>query len=271
MNDPQPAQPVDDSSVRVTSWFVRHRNALMTRATVSPLYIDSYLHLADTGVRLDAEPDRLLKEAIAAMVLHLAGRPWTEATAWTVHFSDPFINVFASGDNRTGSVIAKVFTEDVRELPENQFHAQVVREREKPRLSAVEFKGRDFFHAVESFYQQSEQRPARYFDLGDEDLVMLSAQPDCDLDWLESVTSAEVAEIARHEELGFLEERFYRFECGCTEARMFEAIRPLADPGPDQLFLGEDTLRVTCPRCGRRYVVTRESFEAHLGRVESGA
>jgi hypothetical protein len=45
---------------------------------------------------------------------------------------------------------------------------------------------------------------------------------------------------------------------------MFETIRPLATPGPDQLFLGEDTLRVTCPRCGRRYLVTRESFEAHL-------
>ena len=267
MNDPQPLQQADEISTRVTSWFVRHRNVLLTRADMSSLYVDSYLHLADTGVRLEAEPDRLLKEAIAAMVLHLAGRPWSESTAWTVHFTDPFLNLFASGDNRSARVIAKVFTEDVRELPDNLFYSQVVREREKPRLSAVEFAGRNFFGAVETFYQQSEQRPARYFDCGDEHIVMLTAQPDCDLEWLQAVTVDNVRQIEQEEELGFLEQRFYRFECGCTEARMFETIRPLADPGPDQLFLGEDTLRVTCPRCGRRYVVTRESFEAHLQRA----
>jgi len=234
------------------------------------MYVDSYLHLADTGVRLQPEPDRLLKEALAALVLHLGARPWSEGTAWTVHFTDPFVNVFATGDNRSATVIAKSFTEDVRELPENLFYSQVVRDREKPRLSAVPFTGADFFGAVEEFYARSEQRPARYFELSDETYAMLTAQPDCDMDWFNSLDNRAAASLADDEELGFLEERYYRFECGCNESRMFNTIRPLAHPGPDQLFLGEDKLRVTCPRCGRRYLVTREAFEAFLEQASSG-
>lgn len=269
MNDPRPLQRPSESSTKVTSLFVRHRNALLTRACFSEMYVDSYLHLADSGVRLEPEPDRLLKEALAALVLHLGSRPWNEGTAWTVHFTEPFLNVFASGDNRSATVIAKAFTEDVRELPESLFYAQVVRDREKPSLSAVPFAGADFFRAVEELYARSEQRPARYFDCGDETYAMVTAQPDCDMEWFDSLDDEAVATMAGMEELGFLEERFYRFECGCNEARMFHTIRPLADPGPDQLFLGEDTLRVTCPRCGRRYLVTREAFEAHLAAESS--
>lgn len=264
MKESQPLKEPSESSTKVTSHFVRHRNAMLTVADFSEMYVDSYLHLADTGVRLEPEPDRLLKEALAALVLHLGSRPWSEGTAWTVHFTDPFVNVFATGDNRSATVIAKAFTEDVRELPENLFYSQVVRDREKPRLSAVPFTGADFFRAVEEFYVRSEQRPARYFSIGDERHALLTAQPDCDMEWFNAVGDGDVKGLSATEELGFLEDRHYRFECGCNESRMFNTIRPLAVPGPDQLFMGEDTLRVTCPRCGRRYLVTRESFEAHL-------
>lgn len=35
---------------------------------------------------------------------------------------------------------------------------------------------------------------------------------------------------------------------------------------PDALFDHQPTLRMSCPRCGARYVITREALEAHLSQ-----
>jgi molecular chaperone Hsp33 len=38
---------------------------------------------------------------------------------------------------------------------------------------------------------------------------------------------------------------------------------------PAGLFGDDDVLRISCPRCGARHIVSREALEAHLSRANT--
>jgi molecular chaperone Hsp33 len=148
----------------------------------------------------------------------------------------------------------------------NLFLADVVPGNDPPRRSAVTFEGADPFRAVEAYYAQSEQRPARYFRVGEEDFVMISAQPGCDLAWFESLTDEAAKTLDAENTLSLLEQRYYRWECGCSQARMLEVLAPVMERDPEGLFGDEAAIRVSCPRCGARHTVTREGLEAYVAK-----
>lgn len=252
-----------NADIEVRTYFARQRNALVARAGFSELFAAWYLHRMDCGIPLPPECDENGRAALAALTLHCAGRPWKETCAWTVHFRDPRMNIFVAGDNGAGTVVANVFNENVREIEKNLFYSDVIEEGRPPRRSVTEFEGGDFLKAVERFYAKSEQRPARFFWHGDEDLVMVSAQPDCDIDWLETLDDDAIVTLDSDVELALLEKRLYRFECGCTQERMLDFLRPVFLRQGDELFAGEETIRIHCPRCGARHAITREALEAH--------
>ena len=77
-------------------------------------------------------------------------------------------------------------------------------------------------------------------------------------------------EVDQRETLSLLEQRRYRWECGCSQARMLTFLAPMMRADPEGLFQGEDSLRIGCPRCGARHVVTRETLEAALERETTG-
>jgi len=261
----------DESSVEargteVRTYFVRGRNALLARADFSEMFVDYYLNAMDQKIQRDTVPDTLLKDALAAITLHCASRPWGETVAWTVHFAAPPVNVFVTGDSRGGCVTGNAFTEGVKDIPEGRFYSDTIRDRTPPRRSVTPFEGPDFFGAVEAYYRRSEQRPARYFRYAEEDVVMLCAQPDCDMAWFDSLDDAAIRALDQNEELGLLETRHYRLHCGCDQSRIIQMIAGSARGGLDELFGGDESLRVQCPRCGTRHNVTREAVEAHLAR-----
>ena len=70
-----------------------------------------------------------------------------------------------------------------------------------------------------------------------------------------------IATLDADVELALLEKRFFRFECGCTHARMVDFLRPVFQKQGDELFAGDETIRIHCPRCGARHAITRESLE----------
>lgn len=253
--------------LRIRSYFVRGRNALVARADFGDLYVDYYLHQGQYGYNHAPHHDGMLKEALAALTLHCASRPWNEAWAWTIHFREPLLNLFVTGDNRRGIVVGQIFTENVKDDGRNLFCADLVRERADSRRSTVEFRSDDPFSIVEEYYAQSEQRPARYFRHGPEDFVMISAQPDCDLDWLRGLTDEDVQRLGEAESLSLLEERSYRWGCGCSQERMFSILAPIMRADPAELFGDEDLLRISCPRCGALHMITREALEAYVSNA----
>lgn len=250
--------------LQVRSYFVRRRNALLTRADFGALYLDYYLHQAQYNYHHAPGHDGMLKEALAAITLHCAARPWNEAWAWTIHFQEPLLNLFVTGDNRRGLIVGQIFTENVKADVRDLFCADVVRERAESRRSTIEFIAREPFSIVEEYYARSEQRPARYFRHGPEDFVMITAQPGCDVDWLQTLTDGRVRALEENETLSLLEERSYRWGCGCSQERMLALLAPIMRADPAELFGEENLIRISCPRCGALHLITRDSMEAYV-------
>ncbi len=256
--------PETANGVEVRTYFVRQRNALVARAEFTPLYVDFHLHLAGINSWPDPVISDMFKETLAALTLHCASRPRNETVAWTIHFEEPLLNLFLSGNNGQHSVIGSIHTDNVKRGMENIYFADVVRGSEQPRRSIVNFDGNSPFRAVEQFYRQSEQRPAKFLRFEDEDIVMVSAQPDCDVEWLEALNETKIRELDRTESLSLLETRSYRWSCGCDEKRILQLLGPSMRKDPENLFEGEEVIRVGCPRCGARYAITRETLEAYV-------
>lgn len=250
------AEAAEDSYAEVRCYFVRGRNALVTRAGFGPVYVDHYLHLMQHSLQPAPEHDALMKDALAACALHLASRPWAEVSAWTLHFGGerPF-NLFTTGDSRLENVVARVFTEDVRTDLQDLFVAQVNEHPKEPRRSVVEFDpAGDVFEIVERYYAKSEQRLGRFFRHGPEDFVFVTAQPDCDESWLLGLDDDAIRGLDTAENLSLLERRRYRYDCGCTLERLLPALAKLS---ADDLFGDDEVIHIDCPRCAARYRVER--------------
>ena len=256
------SEPTSDPDIEVRTYFARGRNALVARGDFSELFAAWYLHRMDHGIVVPAAMEDTGREALAALTLHCAGRPWKEACAWTVKFPDPRVNIFAAGDNNTGIVIANLQTDDLQAVDKGMFYADVVEGVKPPRRSVVDFRENSFLRAVEIFYSQSEQRAVRFFWHGDEDLVMVAAQPECDEEWLAGLDDHSIRSLDRDEELSLLEKRYYSFRCGCNQDRMLDFMMPVFKRQADELFHGDPSITVVCPRCGARHVLARESLEA---------
>ena len=265
MLESTPINP-ESSGLEVTSWFVRHRNVLLAKADFSQLYVDYYLHLSDQAIKVAPEHDELFKRALAAFVLHSASRPHNELTAWTINFQNPLVNIFITGDNADGSVAGRVFAENVKEMPTNLFFTDVVRGTQPKRRSSVEFTGSDPLAAVEAYYRKSEQRPARYFQTGEEEFTLVAAHPDYDEAWFEALTVEQVKAFDKSEELGLLEKRIHRWHCGCNQARMLQVLAPVFKQDADGLFGEDEKIEIRCPRCAARYAITREAMEAFVAK-----
>jgi len=249
----------------VTADFVRHRNVLLLQADMGPLFVDYYLHLADHGIKHTPQQDAQLKQALTAFTLHAAARPRNEHLAWTIGLQRPPLNLFLAGDNEDCTVTGRLFTENVREAPENRFYSELMPGRgAEKRRSVVSFPGDDLFAAAEAFYTASEQRPARFFDLGEDQFAMLLSHPDADEAWLRAVTIDDVKTVAKTQTLSRIERRLYRWHCGCEQRKILAALAPAAKHGLGELFGDGEIIHVQCPRCAANYTITREAMEAWL-------
>ncbi|MBX7207405.1 MAG: Hsp33 family molecular chaperone HslO [Verrucomicrobiaceae bacterium] len=248
------------SVVEAKSSYVRGRNVLLARAKFGPLYMDYYLHLMQHGIRHDDAMDAMLKDALAVMTLHLCSRPQDEVCAWTINITDPLLNVFVTGGSRPGRVTGRIFTDDVKQGAENLFISQTTRPNHQARQSMIAFRGTDVARAAEEFYEQSEQRVTRIFRLEDEEFAMLTAEPDCDVDWLRGLRVAHIAGLDTAEHLVPLETRGYAFECGCSIDRLYPLLARLSEDDLEAVF-ADGFATVTCPRCGAIFNTPRDHFD----------
>lgn len=255
---------MSDPDIEVRTYFARHKNALVARGDFSEIYAAWYHHRVDNKLEIPDPADAVAKDALAAVTLHCAGLPWKVATAWTIQLPHPRVNIFAAGDNNTGTVIVNLLTENLQPIDKGVFCSDVIEAPAPARRSVVDFETRGFFGAVEAFYEKSEQRKVRFFHYGDDEFVMIAAQPDCDLEWLEGLTDEAVRTLDTSVELSLLEKRQFSFKCGCNQDRMMDFVMPLFQRDAAELFGDDPTIRVICPRCGARHTLTREALEARV-------
>lgn len=257
------APNLSDTVISVS--FVRKRNALLMRGDLGTLFIDFMLHVADHRLNYSEQAGRLLKEGLAAFVLHCASRPRYEHVAWTLNMQEPLLNLFLAGDNEDCLVTGRVFTEEVRRGSQNLFYSDIVPRRGEPtRRSIVRFEGSSLFAAAETYYAGSEQRTARFFELGGDDYALLLSHPDCDLDWLRHASPTTVRSLPEEETLAAIERRQYHWECGCTQEKIMRVVAQAYHGDTRAMFSGEETIRAQCPRCAAVHTITREAMEAFL-------
>jgi molecular chaperone Hsp33 len=201
----------------------------------------------------------LMQQGLAGAALHLANRPNDEIFGWTLNLRTPPTNVFLTGDVRKGTFTGRVYTEGVRTTEHSRLFVQTYRASQpEPFHSAIDVAGFDVLEIFEQYYERSEQNPARFFELEGARYGMLLGLPGVDRDWISSLTAGEIEPMLADSRR--IDGRVVRFECGCSPAKMLRALRSIFQENSEELFLDEDRVETSCPRCGRRWWVTREQF-----------
>ena len=256
MSDDTPLTPAElEAYTKVESIFIRHKNVLLIRANFTPIYTDYYIHLMDQKLRHKGDIDQMLKDLLALQTLHLVARPWAETIAWTVTLRAPRVNLFVTGGSIYENITGNLFTENIKEPDRNILFSQTTVNNEGGRKSTIELESNEPLEWLESYYKQSEQRPARAFRLADDNYAILAAQPDADLEWLSSLTDEDIPNITETEETKVLETRKFRFHCGCSVEKILPALAGYKDD-KEALFQGDPVIEVSCPRCAAKYFIT---------------
>ena len=94
---------------------------------------------------------------------------------------------------------------------------------------------------------------------------MISAEPDCDEEWLAALDFDTVLKLEQTEHLTLLETRGFVFDCGCSIDRLYPLISRLPKDDLDHIF-GDGLAIITCPRCAAVFRAPRDHFDEWLGR-----
>ncbi len=236
------------------------RTVAVAEADFGRLFAAYEAHVERWELPLDGLSRAMMREGLAALTLHLATRPPTETAGVTLNVKEPPLNLFLTGDAGESSVAGRIFTEDVRTAETGRLFVQTFRPGTGPVQSTIDVDGLDVLGIFEDYYARSEQHSARFFDLEDDRYIMLLALPDAGEGRLESM-SREDAVALLDSGLQDLEERTFRFHCGCNPEKIVAALRQIFTADPEELFRGDPEVEAFCPRCGARWHVTREEFD----------
>ena len=237
------------AAAEVQRFISRERNLLLARADFRPVF-EEYVAHSRTWV---GDPQglvlKMMRQGLAAAGLYLTCRPRDETTAWTINLPEPPLNIFVTCDAGAGTVVGRYFTEHVKAAPHNRLIVQTVRSTGEPQLSAIEVHGFDVLRIFEEYYDQSEQLPVRFFELGNGDYLMLVALPGIDEPWLRALTPAEAAALLAAPDTSLIERRPVRFACVCSPEKIHEIVAGVFRGKADELFGDqpsvEDAVRLT--------------------------
>ena len=258
MSDSESIQPAEGFA-KVDSIFIRHRNVLAIRGKFSEIYTDYYIHLMENKLKYEGSLDLMLKQSLAVLTLHLVSRPWRETIAWTANLRAPRVNLFVTGGSVNEFITGRVFTKDIREPDRNFLYSQTLAKGTEPHTSTVEVEGTNPMKWVEHYYEKSEQRPCKCYELPNEEFIMFAAQPGFDEEWFSSLDKDVAASFEKTEQTKLLESRKFRFFCGCNTSLILPALAAYKDD-PEKLFQGDPSITAQCPRCGASHVITKEDL-----------
>ncbi len=236
------------------------RACLIVSGDFGDLLAGWWHHASLWGGEPDGLASVLMRQGLAAAVLHLSNRPRNETVAWTLNLKQPPTNLFLTGSSVEGTITGRVITQGVRTEESSRLFVQVVKPRGEPQTSRLDVDGFDVLEIFEQYFTRSEQNPARFFAIEQERFAAVFGLPGVDPAWLHGLAVGGARTLL--DTAVALDERSFRFECGCSPVRIVEVMRSLYAKEPNELFRDETQVEVFCPRCGRRWWVDREQFDA---------
>lgn len=232
------------------------KNLLIAQGNFASLFAGYLDHVR----RWEEEPDGLtrtmMRQGLAAGALHLSCRPKHEMVGWTFNLLRPPLNLFLTGNSEERTITGRAFTENVRTAETSRMFVETRSPSGALTQSTIEIEGFDVLDYFEQFYRRSEQKPARFFEATDDEFVMLLGMPGSDFEQLSHYSREEGLGLAE-DGSRLLDERVFRFQCGCNFETMKGVVGGLFQSNPEDLFRGEPGVEVFCPRCGHRWWITK--------------
>ena len=257
-SQPNKSQPNESQPISVRRLFFDDQSAILAHANIRVL-IETYLEHAKTwALPLDGLGEIMMRQALGAAALHLSCRPHDEEVAWTFNFTDPAVNLFVTGGG--GRLAGRYFVRDVQTTENSRLFVETRRAVGQRFDSAIEVDGLDILRIFEQYYTQSVQTPVRFFEITDEEFAMVMGLPMTDRSWIDDQTRESTIETLNRD-LKPLDTKDFRWECGCSRAKVLDVVQASFAQEPEALFEEEAAVEVDCPRCGRRWVVTRRDFQ----------
>jgi hypothetical protein len=205
----------------------------------------------------DLAPDPLdavmMRQFLAAACLYLSSRPTDEDVAWTLNLATPPLNLFVSGSTARNAVTGRLYRESVRDVDQSVLYVDTRRSQGSDRRSVVEVEGLDLLLIFEQFAQRSDQALQRFFELDEHDFLMVASLPTDRRGWISELDRAGA--LAAFEQARPLDEREFWWQCGCTKERIVQVIGSAFLGAGEATVRADETLDVTCPRCGRHWSV----------------
>ncbi len=152
----------------------------------------------------------------------------------------------------------------MKQAARSLFYSDVVADDKPSKRSVIEFEADNFLAAAESFTSKASN--AR------RDSSVTTRRNWCWwrrsriaiwTGWLPSTTRPSASSTRRWSSACW-KRGIIVFACGCNQERMLTMLAPIMRSEPDSLFEGEETIRISCPRCGARHTITREALEARI-------
>ena len=243
---------------------------LLVHLDMGEYLIDYYLHRKEFAPNTNPEHDEKLKQLITCFAIHLTSRSAVETHAWTVHImGDEPYSLFVTGNAgeadsfgiARGFIVGHVLTDHIRHTDVNAIHAQVS-SRGSTHKSLVQCDSSDIPRMVEQFYDQSEQHPCRILLSQTSDTAIgLIGLPASDEDW---IRGADLEAVAKASELEKSPMRAceFAFACDCSPAKLMPFFQSLSEEALQELYGDDDELDISCPRCGKRFAVSRDDLRA---------
>lgn len=247
-----------------TSQYLPGYEALLINLDMSGYLLDYYLHLRQHVPDMSPEHDEKLKELIACFALHLTVHPPQGTYAWTVHLvSEKPYSLFVAGSALPGRhsrsyIVGHVLTENIRYTDVNSFHSQFVNNEGTSFRSYVQCESPEIPRMVEHFYAQSEQLPLRLaISRTSDTAVALAALPEYNQEWF---ATADPEAIVHSTEIIKKEMRTceFVFACDCSPEKLLPYFRSVDKTTIDELYGTDAALQISCPRCGKRFEISRE-------------
>lgn len=260
---------MNPDTTQITTQLERRRDVLLSVGDPHAIHRDLELHLLSIGSTLDPFALQLLKDGLTAMAFYMVSRPRFDTFGWTINLQKPPLNLFFTGSASDGAVVGRAFVEHVQPGPRNLFIAQTIRPNTEPQSSTIEVDGVDILGMLEHFSAKSDQQPVRFFHGSEEEVLLVSALPGADREWLASLDEARAFDLTKQADLKFLSRREITFRCGCDRNRIARIVENLYRDDPQDLFRGETSVEAECPRCGTTHVITRADFD--VAATQSGA
>ncbi len=247
--------------VIVDRYMARQGTLMIARANFEPILKDYLAHTSQWVGDPDGLILTMMRQGLAAAGLYLTCRPRDETTAWTINLPEPPLNLFFCADAAEGTVVGRYFEENIKTTEHTRFIVQLIRRTGKAHQSIIEVKGYDVLDYFEVYYAKSEQATARFYELSNNEFLMLMALPGTDEDWLTNITADGALQcLLEDEDVKLIEQRPVRFSCPCNQDRMIQVMYSMFEGKESELFGEDESIEASCPRCGEKFSLTRTEF-----------